>query len=446
MVKALRLFSFFVLLCGISQFSACIVVENEFSALPPGPWRGILELEPNMVTPNPQGKPLPEKMGLEFEEVTNGELPFNFEVIYKNETDFYIELINGEERLRVDSITIGLDRATAKDTIVIEFPVYDSRIDAIFEEDIMEGEWTLNNRGEPYSIPFKAYHGKSHRFTTLQKDPAMDLSGRWSASFGVEEGEAPYPAIAELDQKGNALTGTFLTETGDYRYLEGSVQADKLYLSCFDGAHAYLFEARIRPDSTLLGSFRSGKHFQTLWTAERNDQAQLADPDSLTSLKPGYGKPEFKFPTPDGNQVSLADSRFQGKVVIVQLFGTWCPNCRDETMFLREYLLEHPGQDVAVVGLAFEKYRDQSKAMEAIRRYQDNLDPGYEIALAGYADKAEAAEALPMLNRVVAFPTLIIIGKEGQIQRIHTGFQGPATSAYADFKQEFNTFIASLLQ
>ncbi len=446
MVKALRLFSYFVLLCGMSQFSACIVVENEFSALPPGPWRGVLELEPNMVTPNPQGEPLPEKMELEFEEVTNGELPFNFEVIYKNETDFYIELINGDERLRVDSITIGLDRATAKDTIVIEFPVYDSRIDAIFEEDIMEGAWTVNNRGEPYSIPFKAYHGKNHRFTTLRKEPVMDLSGRWSATFGVEEDEDPYPAVAELNQEGNALTGTFLTETGDYRYLQGSVQADKLYLSCFDGAHAFLFEARIRPDSTLLGSFRSGKHFQTLWTAKRDAGAQLADPNSLTYLKPGYERLEFNFPTPDGDSVSLAAPRFQGKAIIVQLLGTWCPNCRDETLFLREYLREHPDQDVAVIGLAFEKYRDPAKAMEAIRRYQNNLDPGYEIALAGYADKAEAGNALPMLNRVAAFPTLIVIGKEGQVQRIHTGFQGPATSAYADFKQEFNTFIASLLQ
>ncbi|MBV6653515.1 MAG: hypothetical protein KI786_07165, partial [Mameliella sp.] len=120
--------------------SGCIVVENEFSALPPGPWRGVLELEPNMVTPNPDGEPLPEKLNLEFDEVTNGELPFNFEVVYTSEEDFYIQFVNGSERFRAEDITIGLDRRTAKDTIVINFPVYDSRIEAIYEENIMEGE------------------------------------------------------------------------------------------------------------------------------------------------------------------------------------------------------------------------------------------------------------------------------------------------------------------
>ena len=369
--------------------------------------------------------------------MTNGELPFNFEVTYTNETDFYIELINGEERIRIDDITIGLDRATAKDTIVIDFPVYDSRIKAIYEEDVMEGEWIVNNRGKDYRIPFKGYHGKGHRFTTLRKTPAKDLTGKWSVTFGVEGDERDrYPAIAELEQKGNALTGTFLTETGDYRFLAGSVQADKVYLSGFDGAHAFLFEARIREDGTLLGSFRSGEHFQTLWTARQNPNATLADPDSLTGLKAGYSTLEFAFPTPSGDTLRFPDERYAGKVVIVQLLGTWCPNCRDETAFLKAYLEEHPQADLEVIGLAFERYRETDKAMAAVRRFTTNLQPGYKVALAGYADKDGAAKALPMLSEVVAYPTMIILNKSGEVERIHTGFNGPATSAYADFKKD----------
>lgn len=442
-----RLVFFLSLLSVLIQQTACIVIENEFSALPPGPWRGVLELEPNLITPNPDGEPLPEKLNLEFEEVTNGELPFNFEVIYTSETDFYIELINGQERFRTDHITVGLDRATAKDTIVIEFPVYDSRIEAIYEEDIMEGEWIVNNRGEDYRIPFKSYHGKNHRFTTLRKKPAMDLTGTWSATFGVEEGgENQYPAIAELAQDGNKLTGTFRTETGDYRFLEGSVQADKVYLSCFDGAHAFLFEARIREDSTLLGSFRSGKHFQTLWTARKDPNATLASPDSLTGLREGYSSLEFAFPAPSGDTLQFPDQRYEGKVVIIQILGTWCPNCRDESEFLKAYLEAHPEAELEVIGLAFERYREKEKAMSAIRRFKENIRPGYDIALAGYADKAKAAEALPMLSQVLAYPTMIILNKDGKVKRIHTGFNGPATSEYADFKKDFNTFIASLLE
>lgn len=442
-----RLWAILVLGLLMSQFSACIVVDNTFTGLPPGPWRGVLKLEPSLVTPNPKGQPLPEKMGMDFEEVTNGELPFNFEVIYENETDFRIEFINGEERIVIKDIIIGLDRATAKDTIRIDFPVYDAYLTALYEEGIMEGDWVVNNRGEPYRIPFAAYHGQDHRFTSLRKPPAADLTGRWSATFGVGgEAKDSFPAIAEFKQDGNYLTGTFLTETGDYRFLQGSVQADKVYLSCFDGAHAFLFEARIGADGGLLGSFRSGKHYQVLWTAQRDEEASLRDPHELTFLKPGYESFDFSFPKPNGQLVSLSDEAYQDKVVLVQIMGTWCPNCRDETEFLKRFLKEREGQDIAAVGLAFERYREQDQAMAAIRRFNQGVQPGYELLLAGYADKDEAAKALPMLNQVLAYPTLIVIGKDKQVKRIHTGFSGPATSEYADFEKKFNTFITQLLE
>lgn len=438
--------AFFLLAILLLQ-AGCIEVDNRFSGLPPGVWRGVLELEPKMVTPNPKGEPLPEKLGLSFEEVTNGELPFNFEVVYTDDTTFHLEIMNGEERIVVKDITIGLDRATAKDTIVINFPVYDSYLRAIYEENIMEGEWVVNNRGEAYSIPFVAQHGKGHRFTTLRKTPAADLSGKWAATFAVEsKDEAPYPAVAELAQNGNYLTGTFLTETGDYRFLEGTVQDNKVYLSCFDGAHAFLFEARIQEDGSLLGSFRSGKHYRTLWTAKKDEGAALTDPDELTLLKPGYESIDFSFPGPDGKVLSLDNPRFQGKAVIVQLLGTWCPNCRDEALFLKAFLEQHPEYPLEVVGLAFERYREKDKAFNAIRRFQENLQPGYPILLAGFDDKSEAAQALPMLGQVRAFPTMIILDQEHKVQRIHTGFNGPATSAFQAFSEDFESFIADLLQ
>lgn len=263
-----------LILMIIAVWGSCIVIENPFTGLPPGPWRAILELEPRSLAENPEGKPLPQLMNLEFEEVTQGELPFNFEVRYTDEQNFYIEIINGEERIKVEDIIIGRDRSTAKDTVVIKLPVYNSYIRAIFEEDVMEGEWVDNSR-ENYRIPFKAYQGQAHRFTSLRKTPVMDVSGRWEATFGVE-GENTYMAIGEFSQEGNHLAGAFLTETGDYCSLEGTVQEDKLYLSSFDGAHAFLFEAKILPDSTLIGSLRSGKHYKTLWKARANPDFELS--------------------------------------------------------------------------------------------------------------------------------------------------------------------------
>ena len=93
--------------------NACIEVDQTFTKIPPGPWRGVLKLDPSAVTPNPDGKPLPSKLNLTFEEVSDGELPFNFEVVYTDDTTFHIVLINGDERIEVpaEDITFGNTRA-----------------------------------------------------------------------------------------------------------------------------------------------------------------------------------------------------------------------------------------------------------------------------------------------------------------------------------------------
>lgn len=423
--------------------TGCFVIENQFTGLPPGPWRAVLKLEPVPVTPNPRGEPLPEKVDLKFEEVTEGQLPFNFEIVYDTKDSFHIEIINGEQRIRVDDITIGLDRQTAKDTVTIEFPVFDSYIRGIFEENVLEGEWVVRNR-ENYAIPFVAYHGQDYRFTTLRKDPVMDVSGKWEVTFGIDTDD-PYPAVGEFEQDGNHLTGTFLTETGDYRYLEGTIQANKIYLSTFDGSHAYLFEAKIEEDSIMIGSFRSGKHYKTLWEASRNSAAELRNPEDLTSLREKDDRLSFSFPNADGEQVSLEDDRYQGKVKIIELMGTWCPNCYDASQFLSGYLKENPSDNLAVIAVAFERYRDREKAFEAIRTYKKRLSVDYEVLLGGYYEKADAQLAFPMLDRVVAYPTWIFVDRNNRIRKIITGINGPATSKYEEYKADFHQTVLELL-
>lgn len=435
--------TYFFILLLIFIAPSCFVVDHPFSALAPGPWRGVLKLEPSMITPNPKGRPLPEKLNIEFEEVTLGELPFNFEVVYENENDFYLLFRNGSERIRIDNIRYGRDRRTAKDTVLINFPVYDSYIKAIYEENILEGEWIVTNRPN-YRIPFVARQGRNHRFTTLQKEPVTDLSGKWEVTFFGEETEDPYKAIGEFEQKGNELTGTFITETGDYRFLEGAVQADKLYLSCFDGSHAFLFEAKIQEADAMIGTFRSGSHYRTTWEAKRNPEFSLKDPYDLTHLKEGYERMEFAFENPSGQIITLNDSKFEDKLKIIQIFGTWCPNCRDESLFLLDYLKQRPNAPVEVVALAFERYREKEKAMAAIQRFKKQFEVPYEVLLGGFYEKSAANEALPMLNQIISYPTMIILDANNKIRKIHTGFAGPATSKYQDFKDDFDQLMKEL--
>ncbi|OAV46041.1 TlpA disulfide reductase family protein [Lewinella sp. 4G2] len=437
-----RLLSLFVLAILVTN---CTFVQERYPTLPPGPYRGILELEYNPIVPNPKGAPIAEKTDLEFDEVLEGALPFTFDVVYETDTTFRMEIHNGEETIIVPAadIVTGRDQLQGRDTIRIDFPVYDTHISAYHEENVIEGVWVVHYR-DNYRIPFKGYFGKGHRFTPLRKEPTADISGTWEVMFSDKDSE--YPGIAEFTQNKNHLTGTFRTETGDYRYLEGTVQGNKAYLSVFDGSHAFLFEAKIGDDGSLVGTFRSGRHYIANWKATRNAEASLADPDNMTRMVDGTPL-KFSFQNSKGELVSLDDERYQGKPKLIKIMGTWCPNCMDEAVFLKEYLQENETQDLEVIALAFERYgADDERSMAAIRRYEENMDVPWPVLLAGSSDKTEAGKALPMLSKVISYPTLLFVDRNNQVTRIHTGFNGPATSQYADFKRSFDTSVRELLE
>ena len=255
-------------------------------------------------------------------------------------------------------------------------------------------------------------------------------------------GKNPYVAKGIFNQNGNKVTGTFRTTTGDYRYLEGVVEGDSLKISTFDGAHAFLFTAGIT-DSTLNGKFYSGNHSLETFEARRNANYELPDADSLTYLKEGYERFEFAFPNSEGTIITADDTSFRNKVLIVQVMGTWCPNCLDESKFLVQYLNQNPNEDLAVVALAFEYAKTEELAFKAIKRLQDRLGISYPILLAQYgsSDKGKANEKLPMLNTVLSYPTTIYIDRKGEVRKISTGFNGPATGQkYLDFKADFDSF------
>ncbi|MEO6131478.1 MAG: TlpA family protein disulfide reductase, partial [Saprospiraceae bacterium] len=306
----------FIILCQIS----CLKLGTPFKGLPPGMWRGVLYLSDDLSG---------------FDEKSNGELPFNFEVVYDNPDSFHLVIHNGEERIIVSDIRMGTDRRTARDTLWIDFPVYDSHIKAQYEEDAIEGFWVARNRKD-YQIKFKALNGHANRFFTLPDPPVTNVTGRWECYFEVETDHS-YKVIGDFVQKGNEVTGTFISNTGDDRYLEGQVNGDRIYLSTFDGSHAYLYEAKILPDGTLTGIYRSGKHYKTYWSGRRNDTLQdisLGDPYELTKMKNATDAFTIAFPDPYGHVVDLSKPPFAGKPKIIQIMGTWCPNCRDETNFL----------------------------------------------------------------------------------------------------------------
>ena len=139
--------------------------------------------------------------------------------------------------------------------------------------------------------------------------------------------------------------------------------------------------------------------------------------------------------------------RFKDKVTVVQIMGSWCPNCLDESKYFKEYLSQNASEEVQFVALAFEYAPTQERAMQRVKNLKERLQLPYPLLLAqfGTKDKVKANEKLPMLNHVLSYPTTIVIDKKGTVRKIHTGFNGPATGqAYLDFKKEFEGLLTQL--
>jgi thiol-disulfide isomerase/thioredoxin len=429
----------FLALAVLLVFNRCINAGSEYSRVAPGMWRGVLELEKFQI---PVSKK--DTVMILYEQFKPGELPFNFEVKYLDDQRFYLEIINGSERIRLDSIQYGRDRSQARDTMNVWFPEYASYLHVEIRGGVMSGEWIVTTK-ENYRIPFYAHAGRGYRFTNMTQNPDRDLSGQWATLFGVEKttGEQER-AIGEFKQNGNRLEGTFRTETGDYRFLEGTVQGRKFWLSCFDGTHAFLFSGSIKGDS-LQGEFRSGHKYKTLWTAWQDPKFQLGAADSLVQWKPD-AKIAFDLKTPDGASIQFPSPAFDGKIKIFTIMGTWCPNCRDEQVFLRDFLRDNPdlAQQIKVVSFGFERHKDPAAAHAHLAEYQKKLGIPFDIVYAGKADKTEAAKLFPALDKVLAFPTMIVLDRQNRIRYVHTGFDGPATSRHESFRNDFSGLIRQL--
>lgn len=371
-------------------------------------------------------------------EIQGQSLPFTLECTKDNSDGYDFYLRNAGERLLLDEVTVY------GDSVDIVLHIFDANLKARIIGDTLRGEF-IKNFAKDYRLPFQAVHGQYYRFEKgSDQQNIAEYGGKYRVEFIHEKDTTE--AIAIFQQSGDSVTGTFLTPTGDYRYLEGNVANGQLNLSTFDGNYAYLFKATKDPDGRLRGEYYSGKTWYETWVAIKDENASLPDADALTYLKEGYDKIAFSFPDAEGKIVSLTDQKYQNKVVIIQLLGTWCPNCMDETLFLKDWYNDNRDRGVEIIGLAYERKADFTYASERVKKMVKRLDVRYDIAIAGTENKEEASKTLPMLNKVIAFPTTIFIGKDGKVKKIHTGFSGPGTGIYYEqFIQHFNETVNELL-
>lgn len=366
---------------------------------------------------------------------------FNLDVEQqKGKTVLYV--VNGEERMLVNDVT------RVKDSLFVAMPVFESSFKLkIISPDSLSGSWIKRGAANDVVLPFAASAKQQYRFAAVNGDAKAQAAGKWKIDFA--DGDKHAPAIGNFVQKGNTVTGSILTPSGDYRFLAGIVTGNVLQLSTFDGVHAMVFTATIDGDQITEGRSYSGKSYTQQWTASRDANAALPN-ETLTRVKEGEsGKLDFSFQDLSGKQVSINDARFKNKVVVIQLMGSWCPNCMDETAFMSEFYKKNKNRGVEMIGLAYEYTTDVERSKASLRKFQKRFDVKYPILLASatVGDPQRTEKTLPQLTAIKVFPTTLILGKDGKIAEITTDFFGPGTGDYyTDFVAGFEKKIDALLK
>lgn len=354
-----------------------------------------------------------------------------------------LSVVNAGEKINLTDVT------SAGDSLFFTMPAFEASFRVKVQPDgNMTGTFIKATSG---NMQYWALFGKANdrvRFKATQGNAKHTISGKWNVSITRPNGTIR-KALAVFKQQGNRLTGSLLTPSADYRYLDGIVTGDSILLSSFDGDNARLFEAKFDTrNNSLQGVFYNGYTGKEVWTATKDSAIALPEISDPTKLREGYNKLDFTFNDLDGNPVSIKDEQYKNKVVIVQLMGSWCANCLDETRFLSGYYKENKAKGVEVIALAYEYTTDRERSKKSIERFKKLYDVQYPMLITGATagDDLKGEKTLPQLTAIKSFPTTVFIDKKGIVREIHTNFYGPGSGEYYELsKKRFTDTVNRLL-
>ena len=201
-----------------------------------------------------------------------------------------------------------------------------------------------------------------------------------------------------LKQKADEVSGAILRIDGDTGTLEGSYKDGAFLLSHFSGARPSRILITPQKDGSLMVDLSGEHHEGSGITAIRPEIAKAKglpmpdDPMTHTGMKDPTQPFMFSFPDLTGKMVSNTDTRFRGKVVLIDISGSWCPNCHDEAPFLETLYQKYKDQGLEVVALSFEE-EDQLKNPTRLRAFIDEYHLKYTVLLAGETGKAQGTAA-----------------------------------------------------
>ena len=322
------------------------------------------------------------------------------------------------------------------DTLTLEMADYAAVLKASVRSDSLLGYYhNVGSRG-PRTIPMRAARGSRPASTA----PAR-LLGRWDATYYQELGTSP--RVFDFRNRPDGFQGTIISSTTDYGPFTGTAVGDSFAIGLFDGSFVYMLTGRLVGD-TLRGLFHAGARTQTPWTAVRSSGASHLGSPTEMSRADTTAPLRFEFPDLQGRLVRNDDPRFKGKVLLLDIFGSWCPTCHDAAPELLRLYRRYHARGLEIVGLAFEATGDTAVDARQARRYRDKFGIRFPILLAGINDNESIATALPQLQDVTAFPTTVLVGRDGRVRRIYAGFHrstGPESGRLGELEAEIEKLL-----
>jgi thiol-disulfide isomerase/thioredoxin len=400
-----------LLFLSVAAFTAC-QRKRDLNSLP-GVWNGVVYLQNN------------DEVALKLELKVEGEQVVG-------------TIINGDER--VTSTAGAFDGYKLR----LVFDYYDAVLEGEFVRREIIGAITRTWHQRKMARNFKMWKGGEKMIVPAATE-GRDLSGEWEMKVGEGDKQRRWRLL--LTQKDGALTGTILTPSGDWGTMTGEFAYSKMQLTRFDVINARLLRAQLNAQGQLEGMVDLGQgDAPRKMSAER---VSATAPLATQNTKVKNPTEPFKFAGLDltGKAIDSTAPRFKNKVILIEISGTWCPNCYDEAPLLKDLYARYQTQGLEVVGLSFEYTGDTNRDLEQVKIYNQKHGISYLMLLAGSTENDDVAKKLPQLENFGAYPTTIFIGRDGLVKKIHAGFDGPATGErHRRLKAEFEETVKELLQ
>jgi thiol-disulfide isomerase/thioredoxin len=366
------------------------------------------------------------------------EIPFRFEIAQTGNQvqGFFFE---GDRKI------VSSGGSFANGHLILEYDILETTLELTFLDDQFAGTYRFHrSNGPPLLI-------RGRRFVPAPGDAAAapQISGNWEMRRLPQEVKTDSDRRTWnlfLRQSGAEVSGSILRVDGDTGFLVGRWQNGRLVLSHFAGQGPLLFEAKRNSDGTLSIALNRGANYVAVRKSEARAKGvpDPPDPSRYTSVKDPTVPFRFSFPDLTGKMVSNTDAQFKGKVVLLTIGGSWCPNCQDEAPFLVDLYKEFHSQGLEIVGLMFEADAEPALARPRVQTFIKRFGIPYPMLLAGTPD--DISQKMPQLVNFGAYPTTIYLGRDGRVRSVHAGFASQATGEeYMRLKGEVRGIVQRLL-